>query len=148
MSIFQLSGPLIHIGLSAFFAIILRLNIPIAVFCSILPDLVDKPLAICGIGGGRYVGHTPLFLIVVTGLFFLWNNEYGFSALIGLMSHLILDISGFIPWFYPFKDYKFINRTFYVNQWIKYYMNFSQFGKELLVVCSLGIITLIYWWIY
>ena len=147
MSIFQLSGPVIHIGASAFLAVIFRLNIPIAVFCGVLPDLVDKPLAIFGIGGGRYVGHTLLFAVVITGLFFMWNKKYGCSALFGFMSHLFLD-RDWIPWFYPFRDYEFSDNREYFLHWIEGYLSFSQFGRELLIACSLGIIILIFWWIY
>lgn len=115
-------------------AIIFRLNPIVTVFCGILPDLVDKPLAMMGIGGGRYIGHTLLFGIIVVALFFLWKRRFGFAAITGLASHLLLDLNAPVPWFYPFKEYQFSNERLDFVAWINWYLDFSQVGYELIIV--------------
>ena len=79
--------------------------------CSLLPDLVDKPLWALGLGEGRYVGHTLLFVIGVSAALFLWRRMYGAAALFGGLSHLLLDWlppgGPPVPWLYPLIDYGF-----------------------------------------
>jgi hypothetical protein len=80
----------------------------VTAFSFILPDLIDKPLWVLGvISDGRYIGHTLLVAFLVAVAFSLKKRVYGFLAIWGAMSHLLLDTSGFIPWFYPFKRYDF-----------------------------------------
>ena len=143
MSISGLTGPVIHIGISAILALVFRLNPAVAVFCGILPDMVDKPLAVLGIGGGRYIGHTLLFAVLVVAAFTVWKKKYGLAALIGLMSHLFLDLNGLIPWFYPFKDYQFYTTKLSIIDWLKGYLTSSQIGLELIVVALAGLVAFI-----
>ena len=122
MDYLGLSGPVIHIGVALVLAIVFRLNPLLTIFCAILPDLVDKPLAAFGIGGIRYIGHTLLFTAVVSTGLFLWKRKYGAAALVGFVSHLILDLNFMIPWFYPFQDYNFskkgnTNLNVFINQY-------------------------------
>jgi hypothetical protein len=142
------SGPVLHVGVSATLALIFRLNPVVAIFCGILPDLVDKPLAALGIGGGRYIGHTLLFAVLVVAAFLLWKRKYGPAALIGLTSHLLLDLNALIPWFYPFKDYRFYTTKLNIIDWLKGYLAFSNVGLELIVVALVGIVAFICWWLY
>jgi len=148
MSINELSGPVIHIGVPAALAFIFRLNPVVTIFCAILPDLVDKPLAALGIGGGRYIAHTVLFAVTVAAIFFLWNRKYGLAAITGLMSHLLLDLNSLVPWFYPFVDYNFPGGRFSFSDWLKDYVTFSKVGYELIIVVLVGLVALICWWLY
>jgi F0F1-type ATP synthase assembly protein I len=82
----------------------------VTAFSFILPDLIDKPLWVLGvISDGRYIGHTLLVAFLVAVAFSIRKRVYGLFAICGSMSHLLLDTSGFIPWFYPFKRYNFPN---------------------------------------
>ena len=148
MSFNELSGPVIHIGISALLALIFRLNLVITVFCGILPDLVDKPLAALGIGGGRYIGHTLLFAGIVIILFTVWKRKFGLSALVGLMSHLLLDLNSLVPWFYPFKDYNFSSRKFSFSEWLKSYLDLSKVGYEVIIVALVGLVACVCLWLY
>jgi len=86
----------------------IRPEVGIALFCYLLPDLLDKPLFwVFGIGCGRYVGHTLLFLLLTTIAFSLWKRVYGLSALCGVALHFVMDVGWFMPWFYPFVKYRF-----------------------------------------
>ena len=101
-------------------------------FCYLLPDLVDKPLWGLGIGYGRYVAHTLLFLFLVAIAFSLRKRVYGLFALVGGMTHLLLDW-GFVPWFYPFVGYDFPHKEFSdIFTW-------SAVGKELIRGASIGL---------
>ena len=148
MNFSELSGPVIHMGAAAILAFLFRLNLIIAVFCSVLPDLVDKPLSIFGIGGGRYIGHTLLFTVLVTLAFSLWKRRYGLTAFTGLTSHLLLDLNAPIPWFYPFLDYDFSTIKSNFRDWINEYIDFSRLGTELLIITLVGLIALIGWKLY
>lgn len=128
------SGPAGHIGISLVLAYLMRLNLLVTVSCGILPDLLDKPLGIMGVGGGRYVGHSLLFIFLVSVVFSLWKRKYGLAALVGGLSHLLLDIGGFVPWFYPFKEYSFIEEKFNLGGFFQEYFAFSALGMELLWV--------------
>ncbi len=132
------TGPVGHIGISLALAFVLRLNPVITVFCGILPDLVDKPLATLDIGGGRYVGHTLLFVFLVSAAFALWKWKLGLAALVGGMSHLVLDMNGLVPWFYPFKDYDFGQSGFSFTEFLEEYSCTSELGSELLIVAAVG----------
>jgi hypothetical protein len=148
MTFIELTGPVIHIGVPAVLAIVLRLNLFVAIFCGILPDLVDKPLAVLGIGGGRFIGHTLLFAVIIIVLFTVWKRKYGLAACIGLSSHLLLDLNNLVPWFYPFKNYHFNTSDLSIGDWIKSYVTFSHAGLELILVALAVIVVLISWWLY
>jgi hypothetical protein len=148
MSISEFSGPVVHIGSPAILAFVFKLNPIVTVFCGILPDLVDKPLAVLGIGGGRYIGHTLLFALLVIVVFSLWKKKFGLAACAGLTSHLLLDLNELIPWFYPFKNYRFVTTKMGMFDWLKSYLTFSHIGFELIVITLAGIVVLISWWLY
>jgi hypothetical protein len=148
MSLNELTGPVIHVGVSASLALVFRLNPAVTIFCGILPDLVDKPLAVLGIGGGRYIGHTLLFAGVMIILFTVWKKKYGLAALIGLTSHLLLDLNAFIPWFYPFKEYRFYTTKLSIIDWLKGYLTSSEFAWELIIVVVVILIIFVGRWLY
>ena len=69
---------------------------------------MDKPLQLLGIGDGRYVGHTLLFVFLVAVAVSLKNKLYGLTVLFGAMLHLLMDSGGSVPWLYPFVNYTFV----------------------------------------
>jgi F0F1-type ATP synthase assembly protein I len=82
----------------------------VTAFSFLLPDLIDKPLWVLGVfSDGRNIGHTLLLVFLVAFAFSLKKRAYGLFAVCGGISHLLLDTSGFMPWFYPFKRYDFPN---------------------------------------
>jgi hypothetical protein len=148
MIINELTGPVIHIGVPGVAAALLRLNPLVAIFCGILPDMVDKPLAMMGVGGGRFIGHTLLFAVVVVAAFLLWKRKYGLAALTGLASHFLLDLNSLIPWFYPFKQYNLLGTKLNVLDWLKGYLSFSHVGVESIIVIAVCFVALVCWWLY
>ena len=106
-------GPAGHLGITLGAAHVLnraprlKLNLWVVAASSLLPDLVDKPLYLLGIGDGRYVGHTLLFVFLVAAAVSLKNKLYGLSVLFGAMLHLLMDSGGSVPWLYPFVNYTF-----------------------------------------
>jgi hypothetical protein len=106
-------GPAGHLGIALGAGYVsnrvphLKLNLWVVAFSALLPDLLDKPLYVLGIGDGRYVGHTLLFVFLVAGAVSFKNKRWGLSVLFGAILHLLLD-SGGVPWLYPFVNYDFI----------------------------------------
>jgi hypothetical protein len=93
---------------------LIRPETAVTAFAFLLPDLVDKPLWVLGvISDGRYIGHTLLLAFLVALVFSLKKRVYGLFAICGGISHLVLDIWGFMPWFYPFKSYNFPSVDFH-----------------------------------
>ncbi len=79
----------------------------VTAFSFMLADLIDKPLWILGIiSDGRFVTHTLLLWVVVAAAFYVVKPAYGWFSLSGGLVHRLLDIFGFMPWFYPFKQYR------------------------------------------
>jgi hypothetical protein len=96
------------------FISLVRPETAVTAFAFLLPDLVDKPLWVLGvISDGRYIGHTLLLTFLVAFVFSLKKRVYGLFAICGGISHLLLDIWGFMPWFYPFKSYDFPSVDFH-----------------------------------
>ncbi len=80
--------PLAHIGIALLSARILQKRLKLKDFRlvalgSMLPDLIDKPLTLMGIGSGRFIAHSLLFTLAVSVV----SREIGF----GCAMHLILD---------------------------------------------------------
>ncbi|MBN2099420.1 MAG: metal-dependent hydrolase [Dehalococcoidia bacterium] len=111
---------------------VLRPELVVAIFCFLLPDLLDKPLWMLGIGMGRFVGHTLLFVFLVAFVFFLIKRSYGLFALIGGMAHLLSDVNGIVPWLYPFKKYDFPQWEFWDT--LRWYWVVRWFVELMLVV--------------
>lgn len=85
-----------HIGLTLgiFFSLSLltkrKFSYPLIIICSILPDLIDKPIGriILPLGSGRLIGHTLAFLLVLLLIGIYWRMLLiPFAALL----HLIQD---------------------------------------------------------
>jgi hypothetical protein len=126
-----LSGPGIHIGASLALATLLRLNPLVLVFYGLLPDMVDKPLAVLGLGGSRYVGHTVLFGLVSVGALIIAKRSLWAPAIVGFTSHLLLDLNATVPWLYPFVDYSFPRERLDGIAWLRSYLTWRHSGMEL-----------------
>lgn len=77
---------------------------------ALLPDIVDKSLLFLGIGSGRGISHTLLFVgvsFIIVHFSFHRKKSISVPFLIGLVSHLVLDLPE-VPFFYPFINYDFI----------------------------------------
>lgn len=146
-------GPIGHVGVALPVAYAAKLNLPVAFVCALLPDLVDKPLWALGIGAPRYIAHTLLFLLLVAAAFSLWKKVYGLSALLGGLSHLLVDWLGGgspVPWFYPFTSYDFPTRefdpsSFFSNLFsaLEYNFTLPRVGRELIwIAVMLGVVFL------
>lgn len=89
-----------HIGLTLgiFYLISLltkhKFSYPLVIVCSILPDLIDKPLGriILPLGSGRLIGHTLAFLLILMMIGFL-SGRAGHILTIALADglHLVED---------------------------------------------------------
>ena len=115
--------------------------------CALLPDIVDKPLWALGIGSGRYVAHTLLFVFLVAIAFSLKKKRYGLSALLGGMLHLLLDSGGFVPWFYPFARYQFPHEELSFGRLFHSVFALSGAGEELIWVVSIGFAVFLILWL-
>lgn len=77
---------------------------------SLFPDIVDKSLLFMNLGFGRGISHTIFFVLlsfVILHLIVKRKMNISFMFLLGLTSHLILDLPE-VPLFYPFIAYEFI----------------------------------------
>lgn len=108
---------------------------------SILPDLIDKSLMFLGLGSGRGLSHTLLFVVVVYVtilLLFKGKTTIPNSLGIGILFHLLLDLPE-IPLFYPFINYQFIYLEDPFSDWL-----FTLFNDPIVQITEiLGILFLI-----
>lgn len=78
-------------------------------FFSIIPDIIDKPLALMypTLGSGRTVGHSLAFLSIITlilGIALIYRHQWVvWGAMISVFFHQIFDELWKLPstWFYP-----------------------------------------------
>ncbi len=85
-----------------------------------LPDIIDKTILFLGLGSGRYIFHSLLFVFLSFLILFIvtkGNKEVSFPFLIGMLFHLLLDLPG-IPLFYPFIEYEFIVTDDPIPLWV------------------------------
>ncbi len=74
------------------------------------PDLIDKILIQPFTGFGRHIGHSLLFNLLISIAVFLVfrkRKRVYLGFILGWQMHILLDVGGFIPWFYPFIQYEF-----------------------------------------
>ena len=105
--------------------------------------MIDKILLFLGLGSGRSISHSLLF----TGLSFLviyiisrGNKAISISFLIGIISHLLLDLPE-VPFFYPFiqYDYEILEDPFWF--WlINFFSNPIGFTTEIMGIIILAFI--------
>ncbi len=110
----------------------------VTAFAFLVPDLIDKPLWILGaISDGRFIGHTLVVAAVVALAFSLKKRVYGLFAICGSILHLLLDIRGFVPWFYPFKDYNFPSVDYHgIITWYAVMFTLLELAVVLAFVCA------------
>ena len=72
-----------------------NIDIRVLLLGAILPDIIDKPLGLLGIGNGRSISHTLLFLIAFAfaGLLLYSRRKWKIGLVLasGVLLHLILD---------------------------------------------------------
>jgi hypothetical protein len=87
-------------------------------FGALLPDIIDKSFGQLIFRHGRFVGHS--LIIGITFCFFagiifkiqVKNSNLAPSIFLGWTAHLIEDLGGFLPMFYPIIMYNFPISTF------------------------------------
>lgn len=97
-----------HIGITIFIATMLYLPMTFAVLGVLLPDIIDKGFFLLGLFPCvRFFGHSIFFPLVIGLLTYLVTRKWKFALAItlGAFLHLLQDIEGFVPWFYPFINY-------------------------------------------
>ena len=106
--------PIFHAALPLIFTEVpqikkLKINRFSLLIGSLLPDIVDKPLFLLGLGNGRFLSHNLLFITISFLIVYFSskrNKAISFPFLAGLIFHLILDIPH-VPLFYPLVSYEF-----------------------------------------
>lgn len=73
-----------------------KLDYRLVIIGAILPDLIDKPLSLTGLIGGRAIAHTLLFAIIISAIVSIVVLKSRKSNLLyfiplGIAFHLILD---------------------------------------------------------
>ena len=95
------------------------------------PDLIDKPISEPIFGYGRFIGHSLLFDFVISIVIlaiFRKRKKIALAFVLGWQMHLILDSGGFMPWFYPFVNYDFQERTV---SFLEYLTRPEVYGNEI-----------------
>ena len=107
------------------------------------PDLIDKPILIAGLGAGRGISHSLLFIaisFVVLHLIIKGDTSVSVSFLVGCIFHLILDLPG-VPFFYPFVSYDFLYTKKPVETWTyTLFHNPLVYTTEIIGLCILVLI--------
>jgi inner membrane protein len=71
------------------------LDVRLLMIGSLTPDIVDKPLAFFGFGGGRSITHTLLVLLILSAIglyiYLARRGSWLLALSIGIFSHLVLD---------------------------------------------------------
>lgn len=99
-----------HIGVALLEHQILDADLAPVLAGTAFPDVLDKLL--CQVlrlmPNGRMWGHTALSVGVTTCLVWLVaDGRTARSWLVGYLGHLLADLEGPIPWWYPFRTYDF-----------------------------------------
>ncbi|AGB02083.1 metal-dependent hydrolase [Methanoregula formicica] len=87
-----------------------RRALPLCILSALLPDLLNKPLALLFpglLGAGRTIAHSLFFfsLVLIAGLL-VWQYRHtllGMACACGILSHQVLDAMWSVPatWFFP-----------------------------------------------
>jgi hypothetical protein len=99
-----------HIAISALLHRYLKVDLRPVVLGGIFPDAVDKTLCqgLHLTPTGRMYTHTLASLCLTTAGLWAWQGKNtALSWATGYLGHLLADSTGFVPWFYPFRPYKF-----------------------------------------
>jgi len=109
---------------------------------SLLPDIIDKPLLLLGLGTGRLFSHNLFFILIAFLILFIFtkrNLRISVPFLAGMSIHLILDIPK-VPLFYPLISYDFLLLEEPLSFW------FSQLFSDPVVIITelIGVTILIF----
>ncbi|NBD35898.1 MAG: hypothetical protein GVY30_07850 [Chloroflexi bacterium] len=99
-----------HLALSALEHRYLDADLVPVMVAGLAPDLVDKTACqiLRATPSGRMWGHTLIGLALSTLLIdLLWGKRAARSWALGYLGHLLGDLNGLLPWFYPFVSYDF-----------------------------------------
>jgi hypothetical protein len=85
---------------------------------SLFPDVLDKTIGyvLKLMPNGRHYAHNLFSLIglsLVAGL--IGGKTIGLAWFGGHLGHLLVDSHNSVPWFFPFKQYKFVPGKLYLN---------------------------------
>jgi len=111
---------LFHLGITALVAVIIGLPIFSSMIGALLPDIVDKGLFFLGVAPyGRFFAHSIFFgPLIALIIFMLTRKSYlALSILFGCYLHLLVDITYFVPLFYPLVGYNFPSNKFEMDLW-------------------------------
>ena len=98
-----------HVAIAVFCHKLLRQDLVTVVAASVVPDIVDKGLAqvLRITPSGRYIMHSiPGCVLAALLVGLIGGKERGYAWALGHFAHLLGD-PGFIPWWFPFKQYEF-----------------------------------------
>ncbi len=115
-----------HIGLTLgiFFLLSVfsgrKFSYPLIIICSILPDLIDKPLGrvILPLGSGRLIGHSLAFLLLIILIGFYWRLLFiSFAVALHLIEDRMWEQPDILLWplLGGFKVHKAVSLTDYVS---------------------------------
>ena len=114
---------------------------------SLIPDIIDKPLAwiVLALSSGRTIAHTLLFLFVISALVcVLLYKRHKFIAMgvfCSILLHQLFDSMWLNPvsWFYPLYG-AFNTEVGFMNLWSVIWLEVSnpiEWVSVILVICSL-----------
>ncbi len=103
-----------------------KIDVRLLLVASMLPDIIDKPLGHLffreALSNGRTIGHTLLFLIIITlaGIY-LYRHRYKawlWSVSFGVLAHLIMDQMWQMPstLFWPLLGFSFEKHD--ISDWL------------------------------
>ena len=120
----------------------LKLNRISLIIGALISDIIDKSLFLLGLGEGRMLSHNLLFVIVsilIVHIIFKGNKSISFPFMIGLISHIILDLPD-VPLFYPFISYDF----YYIEEPLIYWLRKLWTDPIVIITEISGIFFIIY----
>lgn len=128
-----------HMGITAFVSSMLYLPILGGVVGVFLPDIVDKGLFVLGFAPcGRFIAHS-IFFFPVAGLvtyIITKNKKLAVAVALGAFLHLLEDMHGDVPLFYPLKYYSFFDTCQVRILFTPYIITTEVIGGLLLVFMS------------
>ncbi|MFA4878122.1 MAG: metal-dependent hydrolase [Methanoregula sp.] len=140
------------IGTGFFYLTRDRRFLPLCILGAILPDLLDKPLALLFpelLGSGRTIGHDLFFFLIVFAVgLLLWHYRHTLLAVafaVAVFSHQILDAMwlSLRTWFYPvFGTFPGMLIPDYVGHYL--WLELSCLSEWVFLGSSLIIIGLVY----
>lgn len=109
---------------------------------TLLPDIIDKPIFLLGLGEGRLFSHNLLFVIIgflIVHFSAKRNKSISLPFLCGLISHIILDLP-YVPLFYPFLSYDF----YYIEEPLLYWLRKLLTDPLVLITETSGLLFIIF----